>query len=98
MSEESLILHGLEMADAEGREIDDLTARVIASQWHGGQASALYAFASSGAITHADVWGEVAGDYASASAFDRRALDCLGTYLLHAGQRGPVRGWSDLHW
>lgn len=43
--------------------ITDLEARKIASEWHGGQASALYAFASTGAINAArpdhDIYTEV---------------------------------------
>jgi hypothetical protein len=98
MSDQDIIRHGVAMAEAENREIDDLTAKVIASQWHSGQTSALYALASSGAIVHNDVWGEVHDSYNTASAEDRKALDFLGTYLLLAGVRGPLSSWDDLTW
>lgn len=48
--DERVICAGVEAAEREDRHIDDRTARYIASQLHGGQASALYALASSGAI------------------------------------------------
>jgi hypothetical protein len=38
---------------AEGLPLDEDYARVVAGWWHGGQSSALYAFASSG---HAEKW------------------------------------------
>jgi hypothetical protein len=57
--------------------IDGGEARIIASEWHGGQTSALYAFSSSGAFvdglqyeiereidafTREDTWGELSGE------------------------------------
>jgi hypothetical protein len=43
---ERIIRTGIEAAQSEEREIDDRTARYIASQLHGGQASALYSLAA----------------------------------------------------
>lgn len=48
-----VIRRGLYESEASGEPISDLTARVVASAWHGGQGSALYAFASTGAILRA---------------------------------------------
>lgn len=44
------IYYGITEALHQGRTIDDATARMIAAQLHSGQASALYALASSGAV------------------------------------------------
>lgn len=93
-----------EAAQAEGREISDACARVIASQWHSGQASAGYSFVSTGAFDHPDIlWRELFSDeYRNMSQDDRLAADMLGTYLLDAYRaggnqpRGPVAGWSGL--
>lgn len=48
--DEDLIHFHITEALREGRAIDHATARCIAAQLHGGQASALYALASSGAV------------------------------------------------
>jgi len=84
-----------------GQEMSDGAARTVASWWHNGGASVSYAFVSTGAITRSGsyVWADLTDDgrcYSTAGAFDRRALDYLGTYLVNAGERGPVDGWSDL--
>lgn len=86
---------------ADGEEISDACARVIASWWHGDAAGVGYSFVSTGAILDSGtaVWRALTEDgklYDTADAFDKRALDYLGTYLVNAGQRGPVNGWSDL--
>jgi hypothetical protein len=48
--DERVIRQGIEEALHEDRNIDDRTARYIASQLHGGQDSALYSLASTGNI------------------------------------------------
>jgi hypothetical protein len=50
MSDDDLIRYHITEALREQRPIDHATTRAIASQLHGGQASALYALASSGAL------------------------------------------------
>lgn len=50
LTDAQLIYHGITEALRENRTIDHATARAIASQLHGGQASPLYALASSGAL------------------------------------------------
>lgn len=91
------------------QEITDGQARVIASQWHGGQVSALCALATSGAITE-DAQGEVNAavsdaerrlDAGTVSAEDVTpddllALRALGEYVSDRDERGPVAGWSHL--
>ena len=87
-------------AQAEGREISDACARVIASWWHNGQGSPGYAFVSTGAYgSSTDLWRDLTDngrEYDRADADDRLALDMLGTYLLNRDDRGPVPGWSRL--
>lgn len=96
---------GREIQDAvfEDREISDAAARVIAGWWHGGQASALYSFASCGAIDRRRLADEYVPLYVGLPefSFDRLALDYLGTYWLHTdgldeqGNRGPVPDWIE---
>jgi hypothetical protein len=86
-------------AEHEGRGISDACARMIASQWHSGQGTPGYSFASTGAIPNDptlvfwDLFGP--STVANSSRADRRAMNALGTYLRNAGPRGPVAGWSD---
>lgn len=58
---------------AEGQVIDEGEARFIASQWHGGQNSALYAFASTGTILDG-LEDEITSDCDSADKIDLQAL------------------------
>lgn len=82
--------------EREGGEISDAAARVIASQWHSGGGTTL-AFASTGAIGDpTGLWRALFDDYELLGPFDARCADLLGTYLMRAGSRGPVAGWSDL--
>ena len=74
--------------------IPDATARAIASQYHGGQATALYAFTSTGAIT-TDLLTEVYAELGDAT--NRTHLRALTDYIIDYGStRGPVPGWSRL--
>lgn len=90
---------GIAQAKGEGREIDDLTAKIIGSQFHDGSAQAL-AFVSTGAIQGCPsyLWRVFAGDYASHTIADREALDWFGTYLQNRASRDEVEGWADLSW
>ena len=80
----------------QGHPITDLQARVIASAWHGGQASALYSLASCGAI-RGDLESEIVSVIVE-TGDETEELAALGAYVGRAGERGPVDGWSDLHW
>jgi hypothetical protein len=99
MSDEQVIADGLARAKDQGEEIDDLTARVIAASWHGGQSSPLYALASSGAIV-ANVGDEITA--CKVDAYHQGAgtpeLVALMAYVQHHGERGPQAGWSELRW
>jgi hypothetical protein len=78
--------------------ITDGQARTIASDWHGGQASALYALASSGAIPDVEaVRREISTDLATVDVGkERRPLLALDTYVREAGQRDRQPGWASL--
>jgi hypothetical protein len=86
---------------AAGEEISDACARVIASMYHNGGTSVGASFASTGAIIDdpSSVWGDLfdspTGFY-HAMGTDQLMADMLGTYLVRAGTRGPVEGWSGL--
>lgn len=83
------------------RTISDRRARFIACEWHGGQASPLYALCSSGAITDecaheilCDCNKAIAGGQAPAGKQVDRDLDALLRYVDEHGPRGPQDGWS----
>ena len=95
MNDTERIAHGISQAAANAREISDTTARIIASQWHLGRYTGLYAFVSTGSITP-DLWDEeLLRPYQTAYVNEREHLDWLGTYFLHHGVRGPVAGWAE---
>lgn len=101
--DEQLVRREIGDAALEQREISPTVARVIASWFHGGQASAFYSFVSTGAIDRERLTDEYVMTYQETEelSFDRLALDVLGTYWLHAdgvdenGNRGPVAGWHE---
>lgn len=100
--DESAVRDEVRAAQREGREISDACARVVASWWHDGQASAGDSFVSTGAITTpdpSDLWRELGRDADGQPEWMVDALDCLGTYLVRRfndGKAGPVAGWSGL--
>lgn len=74
-------------------------AREIASSWHGGQGSPLYALASSGAIVDGVVEeiDECAESCKGKGGSDFTNLIDLRTYVRRRRlARGPVAGWADL--
>jgi|SRR6266540_2609386 len=97
-NDELVIAAGIWEARAEDREIADDIARRIAAKLHGGQATALYSLASTGAIEDYErLRGELLDTYEQHPPEQVRDwIDCLGTYALRAGERGPVQGWADL--
>ncbi len=90
--DERVIREGIERALRDGSEIDDRTARYIASQLHEGQASALYSLASSGAIAE-EVHAELTRDFDQQPDQVRNWINWLGTYCLNREWKGPVTGW-----
>lgn len=80
--------------------ISDAAARMIASQLHGGQASALYSFTSTGAVSM-EVIEEVDREIRDESHSDevREWADELQQYLIrrhYTEQTDAVEGWSKL--
>jgi hypothetical protein len=70
------------------------TARRIASEWHNGQSTALYALASTGAIQ----W-PVDEELKLCQAHAPKGkpwieLAKLRGYVRFSGERGPIEGWS----
>jgi hypothetical protein len=85
------------IAEANG-VISDACARVIASQWHGGQRSSLYSLSSCGAIDDralSEIDQEL-GDREESGPEVKRPLIALRAYVLIKGQRGRQEGWSAL--
>ncbi|HSV67496.1 MAG TPA: hypothetical protein VLJ59_16525 [Mycobacteriales bacterium] len=78
----------------DGTEIDDRTARCIATQLHDGQASALYGLASSGAIAE-EVHTELTQDFDQQPDQVKHWINWLGTYCLNREDQGPVPGWAE---
>lgn len=77
-------------AQQDGREVSDDVARAIAGQWHDGQATAFYSFASTGHYDRDALLAELSGTIADAydapgraTADARLMLDMLGTYLIN---------------
>ena len=85
---------------SQGREISDGCARTIAAMYHEPGFPDGPAFSTSGAIPEdpTDVWHALFGRgwYDSMPSHERLMADMLGTYLIAAGPRGPVPGWSSL--
>ncbi|MCE0540411.1 hypothetical protein LWF15_33450 [Kineosporia rhizophila] len=95
-----------------GNPIDDTGARFLASRWHNGQSSALYALASSGATyPRSGPPGQDGEPHSIRGLCDEieRELSCfpvpsqstaelraLRIYVEHVGPRGPVEGWARL--
>jgi antirestriction protein len=97
LTDDQLIHYHITEALREDRPIDHATARAIASQLHGGQASGLYALASSGAVVE-DVDAEL-----NAWREDNETgvevepwLDALDEYLGSREDPNPIEGWSGL--
>jgi antirestriction protein ArdC len=92
--DERVIREGIETAEREGGSIDDRTARYIASQLHGGQASALYSLASTGRISP-DIDRELADGYDQQTDQARLWIRWLGGYCDYRRDKGSVPGWAE---
>lgn len=89
MSDQQIYDEAIE-AHQSGYPITDGQARVIAAGWHGGQASAMYRFVSTGSI-HGDLVDEIRRDM----GLNVPELEALLAYVERVGERGPVADWSD---
>lgn len=97
LSDDHIIYYHITEALREARPVDHATARAIASQLHGGQASALYSLASSGALvpelrSEIDRWRS---DQDSGIAVEPW-LDALDEYVECRSDADPVPGWPEL--
>lgn len=76
-----------EAAQKRGEEVSEDVARAIAGQWHYGQASPLYAFASSGHFDRDALLGSISAliqdHYDRSDAEDRLQLDMFATYVTN---------------
>ena len=90
--DERAIRLGIGQALADGRPIDDYTARYIASQLHGGQVSALYSLASTGNIDPA-VFAELEADRETFEPQVQGWVDALHSYCQDRPDKGPIEGW-----
>lgn len=81
--------------------ITDTEARNIASQWHGGGGTALYAFASTGAINTARADHDIVKELyecleTTYTAGVENEINSLLEYALEHKPRAAVAGWSAL--
>lgn len=96
LTDEQLIHHHITEALREDRPIDHATARCIAAQLHGGQASALYALASAGAMADG-LRGELDSWRRDETSEELEPwLDALDEYLGNRDDDGPIGGWNQL--
>lgn len=96
-TDKDLIDYAVEAAHHEDRTLDDAAARVIASQWHGGQRSELYSFVSTGAITR-ELAEEIGHQERLLREGDprRHQLKLLSEYILSRESHEPIEGWAQL--
>ncbi len=92
--DEWVIERGIAAALREGRSIDNRTASYIAAQLHGGQASALYSLASTGAIDESLVYHELRGAGRQLPEQAQRWVRWLNGYCSLRPGTGPVADWS----
>jgi hypothetical protein len=91
VSDNERIYYGITEALHHDRPIDHSTARAIAAQLHGGQASALYALASSGVMVEGLAL-ELDTVRRDASVQLEPWLDALDEYLAWRDEHHPIEG------
>lgn len=91
------INNGISRSEFSEFPLDDATARLIAAQLHDGQASAMYSFASCGAIDIQRLMPELTGTELAAKAVEdgqtTRWAHALMGYIMGYGNRGAVKDW-----
>jgi antirestriction protein len=92
--DERVIREGIEASISNDRLIDNRTARYIAGQLHGGQTSALYALASTGAIPPA-AESELREERQVQPPIVQDWIDALTWYCQQREDRQPVSGWVE---
>lgn len=99
LTDEDLVWQAIERANERDRPIEDADARVIASQLHNGQASALYSLASTGTINKERLDFELALS-ANASQYNARDLMAIDKLYHYTESRRddtePREGWHKL--
>lgn len=96
LTDQQLIHYHITEALRKDRPIDHATARCIAAQLHGGQASALYALTSSGALVDG-LTGELESWRRDETPVEVEPwLDALDEYLGSRGDPNPIEGWHQL--
>lgn len=97
-SDEELVNRAITEAREADTEIPDTAARVIASQLHGGQFTALYSLASTGFIDEDRLPGELVAIYNDPETEPqvKEWVNWIGTYALNRADKGAVEGWSKL--
>ncbi|WP_163513576.1 antirestriction protein ArdA [Fodinicola acaciae] len=93
--DERVIREGIGRALRDSNEIDDRTARYIASQLHEGQASAMYSLASTGAISEA-IHNELTAGYDDLEPRVQWWVNWLGAYCLNRPSKAAVADWVEL--
>lgn len=98
VSDHDLVRNGITEACRDRTGLTDGVARIIASQLHDGQNSALYSLASTGRIDETLLIQEIGYELLQdqLSGEDRVAARLLGLYVLRHGDRPQVDGWADL--
>ncbi|MDR7277638.1 hypothetical protein [Catenuloplanes atrovinosus] len=101
LDDEQKIIAECVAARREGRPIRDAAARMIASQYHTGQSSPGYAFASTGAITGvgADLHEDLFRGVVIEGYWHSLIPACFADYIDNrraVGHTGPQPGWSNL--
>lgn len=94
-NEDRLIRLSIEDAQAEERPITHQAARLIAGRIHGGQRSAVYELASSGAIDVNGIMRELVLNHMLVPALEPMYY-AVARYVNHHGKRGRVEGWHEL--
>ena len=95
MGRPTVIDRAIDLALSEGREIDDITAREIASLFHDGSTLTL-SFASTGYVPadSSDLWRAFFPEFHSLTRQEQRWANWLGTYLVHAPKETKREGWA----
>lgn len=96
-SDDDYLREAIERANKGGLQITDAVARVIASQLHEGQATALYSLASTGAVDYDSVHFELAWGMASQDLFHRELANHLDSYVWARKQVDQTEAIKDWH-
>jgi hypothetical protein len=98
-TDDELIAAGIAAAREQGITglISDTVARIIASQFHDGQASEMYSFASTGRIDREALAQEIFTFIfvGPDSEPENDKIEAFALYILETGDRDAVEGWNE---